>query len=74
MKIAHSDDVLLTRPVLEVWVPRAALETIVCAAAAYRDFVCDDDDLISAIDDAIKIIQDAVDDDMQPPLNEHPLV
>ena len=71
-KVARSDDVP-TRPMLEIWVPRTALETIVRAAAWYRDHGCDDDNLILKVDDAIKVIQDAVADDMQPKLDESPL-
>ena len=73
MKTAYSDDVL-TRPMLELWVPRATIELLVLAAVAFRDFHCDDDDVIDQLDDAVKIIQDAVVDDMQPLLNENSLL
>ena len=57
---------------IEVYVPRATLETLVRAAAWYRDYGCDDDARIDAVDSAIDIVQAAVIDDMHDPLNAEP--
>ena len=54
-------------PMMEIWVSRVALETVVRAAASYSD------ENPPMVDDAIEAVQEAVDDAFEDPLSTEPL-